>query len=172
MYEMKKIIITLITLIIALTGSFAQIHTSDKYGYQIEIPSDYESQKTVGKNVDLTIADKLGNSIVIVIKRLQPEAKNSSAYVMFNITKNQWEQSLAEYLPNPDFIKSGKSKLNNKEAFWIHYTSYQYSEPKLYHITYMVFYKGLQYVITASCDEIDLDSNMPVFIRSIQSFKF
>lgn len=170
---MKKIVAFFIVIGCSFSSNvFGQNYKSINYGYQIEIPKNYIIKEATGKNVDFNVADKLGNSIIIVVKKLPPEARNSSAYQMADISKEQWEQSLSEYLPNPKFVKSGKSKLDNKDAFWIHYTSQAGSEPKVIHINYMVFYKGLQYVITATCDQKDLDSNMPTFMRSIQSLVF
>jgi hypothetical protein len=149
-----------------------QIHKSTNYGYQIEIPISYVKAQATGKNVDFKVVDQFGNSIIIVVKKLPIDALNSSVYELAEITNIEWEQSLSEFLPNPKFVKSGKSKLDNKEAFWIHYTSQALYEESVIHINYMVFFRGLQYTITATCDLNDLDKNMPTFMRAIQSIAF
>lgn len=165
-------VILLILICFQINQVFSQNFKSPKYSYQIEIPKNYNLKEATGKNVDFKVKNSLGSSVIIVVKKLPNELHNYSAKDMNETPKEELEKSLSEYMPNPKFIKSGLSKLGTEDAFWYHYTSNQGNEPKMYHINYCTCVKGFIYVLTCSCLQKDLDSNMPTFIRVVQTFKF
>ncbi len=163
-----------ITIIIYFNAQLllSQNFNSSKYGYKIEIQKNYTLKEATGNNIDFKAVNLAGNSIIIVVKKLSSELKNYTVFDMYSTPKEDYEKSLSEYMPNPKFIKSGLSKLDNKDTYWYHYTSNQANERKMYHINYCACFNGYLYVITCSCLEKDLDLNMPNFIRAIQSFQF
>lgn len=57
--------------------SFELYHKSRKYSYSIEIPKGYSQQEIVGKNVDLKYVNDKGYSIILVVKKLPQNAKES-----------------------------------------------------------------------------------------------
>ena len=165
-------VIILIFICFQISKVYCQNFKSSKYGYQIEIPKNYNLKESIGKNIDFKAINTFGSSVIIVVKKLPAELNSYSAKDMNETPKEEMENSLSEYMPNPKFIKSGLSKLDTEDAFWYHYTSNQGNEPKMYHINYSTCVKGFIYVLTCSCLQKDLDSNMPTFIRAVQSFKF
>ena len=174
---MKRVFLLILFLCIAKHTALCQkkyyYYKSAMYDYKIEIPKDYTIEEATGRNIDLKAVDKYGNSIIIVVKKLEPEAANISVYEMDKlISKEQWEYSLQEYVPNPKYIKSGNTIVNGYEAFYIHYTSQDDSKPLLYHIGYSLTHKGFLYIITATCNQSTLNNYNPIFFRAIQSFSF
>ena len=126
---MIKIILVICILILNNYVIAQQIHKSAKYGYTIELPKGFSERIAKGKNVDLKLVNNVGNSIVIVVKMMPPEQQNYDVYDMANISSKDWEIGLSEGLPNPKFIKSGKSYLDGKKTYWYHYTSKDETEP-------------------------------------------
>jgi len=165
-------VIILIFICFQMSKVYCQNFKSAIYKYQIEIPKNYNLKEATGKNIDFKAVNKLGSSVIIVVKQLPKESQNYSAKEMSETPKEELEKLLSEYLPNPKFIKSGLSKLGKEEAFWFHYTSNQANEPKMYHINYSSNVKGYIYTLTCTCLLNQLDNNMPTFIRAIKSFKF
>lgn len=165
-------IIILILICFQISKVYCQNFKSFRYGYQIEIPKNYNLKEATGKNIDFKVVNSLGSSVIIVVKKLPSELHNYSVKDMNETPKEELEKSLSEYMPNPKFIKSGLSRLGKEEAFWYHYTSNQENEAKMYHINYCICVKGFIYVLTCSCFQKELNNNMPTFIRVIQSFTF
>lgn len=107
--------------------SFCQTNwKSIKYNYQVEIPKGFKVLKATGVNVDFKVVNNIGNSIVIVVKKIPVEYKNQSIYqVLGNLEDftNYWKQGANEIFNTPKLIKYGKTKINNYDAFWLDYTT-------------------------------------------------
>ena len=162
----------ILALILPIELLAQEIYKSKKYGYTMELPTGYEITTAIGEHIDLKTKNKDGNSIIVLLKKLPKESLNITAQDMLKMTGEQWETSLNEYLPNPQFIKKGAAIVDGKNGYFIHYTSQKSTEPKLYHMEYCVFYNGLQYLLTFTCEDQATDHNMPYFFRALRSFKF
>ncbi len=157
-----KLLIVLFVIFPVIT--YCQSIYYSKYGYTIEIPTNFTQKEAIGKNVDLNISDNLGNAFVIVVKKVIPENSINSAYELTQITYQEWENALAEGLPNPKVVKSGKTYLDNKEAFYLHYTITDYDNSLVsYFINYQVIHNNYLYTLTATCPNSMLSKQMPVF---------
>ena len=168
-----KITVLIFILNFIYGGIHCQTIFKSNKGYTIEIPKGYTKKEGIGKNVDLKIIDNSGNTIVVVVKKLPADNEITSAYILDDMTNEQWENSLAEGLPNPKVVKKGKTYLDKKEAFYLHYRTTEYGNARVYYnINYQVILKNTQYVITATCLNENLTAEMPVFYRMIQSIKF
>lgn len=148
------------------------VYKSIKYGYSIELPKGYKIWAAIGEHIDLKAVDKLGNSVIVLIKKLPKEASSITVDDILQTPNEQWELVLNEFLPNPHILKKGKTSVDGKNAYYLHYTSQKSKEPKLYGIEYCIFYNGLQYTITFSCEDYATDANSPYFMRALRSFKF
>jgi hypothetical protein len=167
-----KITIFLFILLFVFGNANSQTVFTSTYPYSIEIPKEFSKKAIIGKNVDFKISDSIGNTVVVVVKKADT-SQIKSAWDLSQATNQQWENALAEGLPNPKVIKKGETYLDNKEAFYIHYTTTEYKTAIVYYyIGYQVIYKGYQYVITATCLNSKLTAEMPVFYKIIQSMKF
>lgn len=124
--------------------------TSSKYGYTIEIPKGFSKTTSVGRNVDFK-ANKGKNSIVIVMKIIPNEYVAYSIWELLGDLEsfgNDWEIGAREYMNNPKFLKYGKTKIDNYDAFWYDYTT---DNPKLYSKTYQTQKGNKLYTITLTC---------------------
>src|SRR5690554_479929 len=85
----------------------AQVWTSPKYGYSIEIPDGFTKTRSIGRNVDFK-ARKGTSSIVVVVNDLPPEFDQYSIWeIMGDLTTygDEWEYGASEYMNNPQFVK-------------------------------------------------------------------
>lgn len=166
-----KLFIVLFVAILPISLYAQETFKSQKYGYSIELPAGYKTKTAIGENTDLDAVNE-GKSIIVVVKKLPKGGENITANYFQQISNEQWETSLNEYLPNPHVIKKGKAIVDGKNAFYIHYTTQKSIEPKLYQINYNVIHNGFHYVISFNCLDNSTDTNMPYFMRSLRSFKF
>ena len=66
---MKNKLLFIIFIILPVFVYSQSTYTSN-YGYSIEIPGNFTKRDAIGKNVDLSISDNLGNAFVIVVKKI------------------------------------------------------------------------------------------------------
>jgi hypothetical protein len=116
----------ILILILGVNISFGQTKwNSKKYGYQVEIPEGFKTVKATGVNVDFKAVNS-GKSIIIVVKKLSEEDQKLTIWQGLGDLDEYahvFQTSLEEFTNSPIIIKYGKTKINNKDAFWIDYTS-------------------------------------------------
>lgn len=149
----------------------AQSHwKSPIYGYQIEVPNGFKRTEAIGINVDFK-AVKGSNSIVVVIKTIPDE------YAPYNIWElmgdletfgSDWENGAREYMNSPKFLKYGKTKIDNYDAFWYDYTT---ENPKLYSKTYQTQKGNKIYTITLSSGFDDYNFYSSIWYRFKEQIK-
>lgn len=138
--------------------------TSRNFNYTIEIPQGFERTKAVGANVDFK-ATKGSASIVININRLPTEY---IAYSIWNLLGDlntfpaEWEQGAREYMNNPLFIKSGKTKVDDISAFWYDYTT---SNPDAYSKVYQFKKDNKLFTITLTNPGRNQNSYSAIWLR-------
>jgi len=119
-------IIYLALFILVSLRSFSQTPwVSKKYAYQVEIPEGFKTVQATGVNVDFKAVNS-GNSIIIVVKKLPKEDEKLTIWQGLGDLDEYvhvFQTSLEEFSNSPKIIKYGKTKINNKDAFWIDYTS-------------------------------------------------
>lgn len=151
--------------------TFAQTKwNSPNYGYSIEIPSGFSKTSSIGNNVDFK-AVKGSNSIVIVMKTIPNEYASYSIWeLMGNLETfgSDWENGAREYMNNPKFLKYGKTKIDNYDAFWYDYTT---ENPKLYSKTYQIQKGNKIYTITLTSEFDEYNSYSAVWYRFKEQIK-
>ncbi len=163
--------------IIALSASQFSIgqtnyktYKSPKYGYAIEHQTAFKTQNIIGSNIDYKVADPNGNSIIVIVKNLNSNARVTSEDLL-NIPNSNWEANLQ--LPNVKIIKKGKAYVDGEDGMFLHYTSKDISKGyTLYYTNYMFVVGGYLFTLTATCDLDNLARMQPIFFRSLQSFDF
>lgn len=74
--HIRKIKFIIVYVLVISNFSFSQaLWKSSKYNYQVEIPKGFSINDAVGANVDFKAVDNSGNSIIIVVEKLQMNIK-------------------------------------------------------------------------------------------------
>lgn len=161
----------LITIISSFNLTYGQTKwTSPEYGYTIEIPNGFNKTTSVGNNVDFK-ATKGKNSIVVVIKNIPYEYASYSIWELLGDLEsfgNDWEIGAREYMNNPKFLKYGKTKIDNYDAFWYDYTT---DNPKLYSKTYQTQKRNKLYTVTLTCVNSEYNYFSSIWYRFKEQMK-
>lgn len=152
--------------------SFSQtIWNSKKYGYRVEIPKGFKIAQPTGVNVDF-LAGNNGNSINIVVKKLPIEAQKLTIWQRLGDLDEYaqiFQTGLQEYLNSPKVVKYGKTMINNKEAFWIDYTS---DDGAYYHKIYVLKKGSNLFTITFFSDTENWNYYSAIWFRFKEQIKF
>lgn len=152
--------------------SFCQTNwKSIKYNYQVEIPKGFKVLKATGANVDFKVGNNTGNSIVIVVKKIPIANKNLTTFqALGNIDSfaNQWIENSKEIFNSPKLIKYGKTKISNREAFWLDYTT---DKDIYYYKNYTIIKGDLIFAITFFSTKADWNYYSAVWFRFKEQIK-
>ena len=144
---------TLVILLFINNFSYSQeLWTSQKWSYQLEIPSNFSLKSAVGANVDFKAADKLGASVVITVVAFPEDYKNVTIVEVIGDTLEYRKEFLKggyEYFDELIFLKSGWTTLSNRKTFWFDYSE---GSPNLLHKVYSLVKNGALYTINLTCD--------------------
>lgn len=144
---------------------------SKKYGYHVEIPKGFKTAQATGINVDFKAVNN-GNSIIIVVKKLSAEEQKLTLWQGIGDLdeySNNLEISLQEFLNSPQVIKYGKTKINNKDAFWIDYTS---DNGTYYYKNYSLKKGAYIFTITLFADTKNWNYYSAIWFRFKEQIKF
>jgi hypothetical protein len=170
---MEKVLLLFLTLTsqIAFTQNSYHTYLSLRYSYSIEYSSSFAKQSIIGKNIDFKVADREGNSIIVVVKKLLTQEEDMTITDILNIPSSSWEANVQ--LPNVKVIKKGEVSVDSRKGMFLHYTSKDIDSPMtLYHTNYFFLFEGYLYNLSATCDINDISKMQPIFFRALQSFTF
>ncbi|MBN1182370.1 MAG: hypothetical protein JXB49_08800 [Bacteroidales bacterium] len=163
-------LLTLSQSVLAQPKSY-KIYVSSKWGYSIEYQTIFSPREATGRNVDFKVGDSIGNSIIVIVKKLMPHEEKVTVDDLLSIPTSTWENNLQ--LPNVKVIKKGIVYVDNKKGMFLHYTSKDLVKNyTLYYTNYFFYYKGYNYTLTGTCDINNLNKMQPVFFRAFDSFIF
>lgn len=143
---------------------------SSNYGYSIEIPSGFNKTSSIGNNVDFKAVKDI-NSIVIVMKTIPNEYASYSIWELMGDLEtfgSDWENGAREYMNNPKFLKYGKTKIDNYDAFWYDYTT---ENPKMYSKTYQTQKGNKIYTITLTSEFDEYNFYSSIWYRFKEQIK-
>ena len=144
---------------------------SIKYNYQVEIPQDFKIIKAKGKNVDLKVGNRDGNSIVIVVTKMPAEYKNQSIFQVLGNLEDYaefWKQEANETFNTPILIKYGKTKISGYDAFWLDYTT---DNDTFYYKNYSIKKGDLIFAVTFFSTKKDWNYYSAIWFRFKQQIK-
>lgn len=144
-------------------NSFEFIHTSPKYGYSILIPDGFTPTTNKGVNTDLRVIDKIGNSLVIVIKELP----NISFKDVAGLLTADLEKQSPFKMSN---LERGKVLIDNQESVFIKYTN-EVDNIQLAQINYSMPYQNKLFSIAITLRSNVFNEYYPMLEKSMESFK-
>lgn len=144
-------------------NSFGFIHTSPTYGYSILIPEGFTPSTKNGINTDLKVIDKIGNSLVIVIKELPNISFNDVAGLLTADLEKQSPFKMSK-------LERTKVLIDNQESVFIKYIN-EVDNIQLTQINYSIPYKNKLFSITISVRSNVFDEYYPMLEKSMESFK-
>lgn len=145
--------------------------TSPDYGYTIEVPKDFKQTNTVSQNVDFkAVKDK--SSIVIIVNTLPLEYADYNIWEILGDLETygeEWKLRAREHMNNPQFLKYGKTKIDDIDTFWYDYTT---DSPKIYSKTYQTQKGRIVYTITMTSPSENYNMDSSVWFRFKNNIKF
>ena len=168
---MNKLIFIVLCMIFCNLSNSQSNWVSKKYNYEVEIPKDFQIIKATGKNVDLKVGNRDGNSIMIVVTKMPAEYKNQSIFQVLGNLEDYaefWKQEANETFNTLKLIKYGKTKISGYDAFWFDYTT---DNDTFYYKNYSIKKGDLIFAVTFFSTKKDWNYYSAIWFRFKQQIK-
>lgn len=134
--------------------------------YSFQVPRYFEKKKPSQKNTDVSVGDDYGASINVNVTDRLPEEYQITAH---EYTREMFESQYKSLFPNYEIHSTDKIKLDGINAFLIDVSGTVNSN--LRQLSIFLYHEDKAYVITATAESENFDRYIPLFKKTLDSFK-